>query len=189
MEYGRQMDNNRELAAAIPPRYPDRSRVATNGSADNLTLATNRRQKTRIAFLSSTSAPPRKLLWVLLPIICATQAQASSRLKTDVVFMTNGDKITCEIRSLEQGQLTVKQDYANSTVVFDWGKVDHIQTHQPFVVVDNKGDATSGSISENADEHIVNVNGAVSKNIPHDEVVSIQQTGETFTRRLRGDVD
>jgi hypothetical protein len=191
-EYGRPMDSNRELTATIPPRYPDRSRLAAHGSADSLLLVTNRREKlggTRIAYLSSTSAPPRKLLWLLLSVICATQAQASSRLKTDVVFMKNGDKITCEIRSLEQGQLTIKQDYANSTVVFDWGKVDHIQTHQPFVVVDNRGDATSGSISENTDEHIVNVNGAVSKNIPHDEVVSIQQTGETFTRRLRGDVD
>ncbi len=118
-----------------------------------------------------------------------TQMHASSRLKTDVVFMKNGDRITCEIRSLEQGQLTVKQDYANSTVVFDWNKVDNIQTNQPFVVVDNKGDAFSGPISEKADEHIVKVAGAEQKRIPHDEVVSIQQTGETFVRRLRGDVD
>lgn len=55
---------------------------------------------------------------------------------------------TCEIRSFEQGQLTVKQDYANSTVVFDWNKVDNIQTNQPFVVVDNRGDAFSGHKSE-----------------------------------------
>ncbi len=38
---------------------------------------------------------------------------ASSRLKTDLVYMKNGDVITCEIRSLEQGQLTIKQNYAN----------------------------------------------------------------------------
>jgi len=59
--------------------------------------------------------------------------------------MTNGDRITCEIHSLVQGQLTVKQDYANSTMVFDWNKVDNIQTNQPFVVVNNKGDAFSAA--------------------------------------------
>jgi hypothetical protein len=128
-------------------------------------------------------------LCVLMTVIFTLQMQASSRLKTDVVFMKNGDRITCEIRSLEQGQLTVKQEYANSTVVFDWNKVDNIQTKQPFVVVDVKGDAFSGHVSEASDEHIVTVDGAKQARIPHDEVVSIQQTGETFVRRLRGDVD
>jgi hypothetical protein len=115
--------------------------------------------------------------------------EASSRLHTDVVYMKNGDKITCEIRSLEQAQLTIKQEYANSTVVLDWNQVDHIQTKQPFVVVDAKGGASSGIVSETADNHVVKVAGAASKEIPHDEVVSIEQTGETFMRRLRGDVD
>lgn len=129
------------------------------------------------------------VLCFLLAALFTSPMHASSRFKTDVVFMKNGDRITCEIRSLVQGQLTVKQDYANSTVVFDWNKVDNIQTNQPFVVVNNKGDAYSGHISETADEHIVKVAGATQASIPHDEVVSIQQTGETFVRRLRGDVD
>lgn len=34
------------------------------------------------------------------------------------------------------GQLTVKQDYATSTVALDWEKTDRIETHQPFVLVD-----------------------------------------------------
>ena len=37
--------------------------------------------------------------WVALP-----GAYGSTRLKTDVVVMKNGDKMTCEIRSLGQGQ-------------------------------------------------------------------------------------
>jgi hypothetical protein len=129
------------------------------------------------------------VLCFLLTAMFTTQMHASSRLKTDVVFMKNGDRITCEIRSRVQGQLTVKQDYANSTVVFDWSKVDKIQTNQPFVVVNNKGDAFSGHLSETADGHIVKVAGASQVSIPHDDVVSIQETGETFLHRLRGDVD
>jgi Protein of unknown function, DUF481 len=131
----------------------------------------------------------RLLLHALLATASTGRMEASSRFHTDVVYMKNGDKITCEIRSLEQAQLTIKQEYANSTVVLDWNKVDHIQTEQPFVVVDAKGGASSGIVSETADKHIVKVAGATSKEIPHDEVVSIEQTGETFMRRLRGDVD
>jgi hypothetical protein len=103
--------------------------------------------------------------------------------------MKNGDKITCEIRSLEQGQLTVKQPYANSTVAFDWSEVDHIQTNQPFVVVDTKGDSYSGAFSESAEERTIIVAGANRKSIPHEDVVSIEQTGETFLRSLHGDFD
>jgi hypothetical protein len=116
-------------------------------------------------------------------------AHGSTRLKTDVVYMKNGDKITCEIRSLEQGQLTIKQDYANSTVVLDWKKVDRIETQQPFVVVDTKGNAFNGQLFEKADENLVFVNGTSTGKIPHDEVVSIQETGTTFIRRLQGNVD
>ena len=150
--------------------HPDKRTQAPNDAG-----ATAQQQEPFFSFLSRPSSRP--------------QMRASSRLKTDVVFMKNGDRITCEIRSLEQGQLTVKQEYATSTVVFDWNKVDNIQTKQPFVVVDDKGDAFSGHVSETADEHVVTVEGAKQTNIPHDEVVSIQQTGETFLRKLRGDVD
>lgn len=116
-------------------------------------------------------------------------AYGSTRLKTDVVYMKNGDKITCEIRSLEQGQLTIKQDYANSTVVLDWEKVERIETQQPFVVIDTKGNAFNGEVFEKADENFVTINGISTGKIPHNEVVSIQETGETFVRRLQGSVD
>jgi hypothetical protein len=103
--------------------------------------------------------------------------------------MKNGDVITCEIRSLEQGQLTIKQDYANSTVVFDWKKVDHIRTEQPFVIIDTNGKAISGVLTETAPDHLVHVAGETKGVVPHDDVVSIEQTGETFIRRLHGDID
>ena len=123
-----------------------------------------------------------------MTLVCSPLASASTRLSNDVVYMKNGDVITCEIRSLEQGQLTIKQDYANSTVVLDWKKVDHINTKQPFVIIDTKGKALSGVLSEKASEHLVRVTGD-KDGIPHDDVVSIQETGETFVRRLRGDID
>jgi len=103
--------------------------------------------------------------------------------------MKNGDTITCEIRSLEQGQLTIKQDYSNSTAVLDWSKVDHIDSHQEFVVINNKGQSFSGRISEQATTQIFTVKGASEHQVPHNDVISIEETGVTFLRSLRGDFD
>jgi Protein of unknown function, DUF481 len=133
----------------------------------------------------------RCVAWVIgcLVCFCATTMHASSRRSTDVIYMKNGDKITCEIRSLEQGQLTIKQGYANSTVVLNWKEVDHIKTDQTFVIADSKGNAFSGLLSESPDDHLVSVEGGEKNGIAHNDVVSIEQTGETFMHRMRGNID
>jgi Protein of unknown function, DUF481 len=132
----------------------------------------------------------RSHLWALLCVFClSTMLYASSRSSTDIVVMKNGDRITCEIRSLEQAQLIVKQGYASSTVALDWKEVDHIETHQPFVIIDTTGKALSGELSESSDTRIVSVTGEEKAEIAHNDVVSIEQTGKTFIRRMRGDID
>ena len=103
--------------------------------------------------------------------------------------MKNGDRITCEIRSLSQGQLTIKQAYANSTVVLDWLQVDHIESTQHFVVVDSKGNTASGKLSETSSDRIVRIEEMPEKQVPHADVVSIQETGKTLLGSLQGDVD
>jgi len=103
--------------------------------------------------------------------------------------MKNGDIITCEIQSLAQGQLTVRQEYSSSTEVLDWSKVDHINTHQPFVVTNNKGEAFSGILSEQATTHLVLIKDTSEHYVPHSDVISIEETGVTFLRSLRGDLD
>ena len=129
------------------------------------------------------------LLGCLIAALTACPLHASGRKKTDVVYMKNGDKITCEIRSLSQGQLTIKQDYANSTVVLDWLKVDHIESSQRFVVIDTKGHSASGKLSETASDQILSIEEITQEHIPHADVVGIQETGKTFFESLQGDVD
>jgi len=146
----------------------------------------------RRASVLRTPRIDRNLRWwtcLCLCVIFSHPLFASSRDKDDVVYMDNGDVITCEIRSLEQGQLTVKQDYSNATAVFDWKKVGHIVSRQPFVVINTKGKAFSGTLSEDPQTHIVIVTGSTIDEVPHNDVVSIEETGETFLRKLHGDVD
>src|ERR1700744_4283499 len=116
-------------------------------------------------------------------------AQASSREKTDIIYMQNGDKITCEIRSLEKGQLTVKPDYTDSTIVIDWTKVEHVESKQDFVVTDPRGDLYTGSITETPQPRLLAVVSATPVTLPHESVIQIEPLGETFLKRLRGDID
>lgn len=116
-------------------------------------------------------------------------ASADSRTKTDIIYMRNGDKITCEIRSLEQGQLTVKPDYTNSTIVIDWNKVDRVESSQQFLVIDPNGTLHSGALSGNSETHEVVVQKPSPVTLPHQAVIQIEPLGTTFIRRLRGNFD
>jgi Protein of unknown function, DUF481 len=115
---------------------------------------------------------------------------ASSREKTDVISMSNGDKITCEIRSLEKGQLTVKPDYTDSAIVIDWAKVSHVESHQGFVVTLPNGRIYTGELAQGKEARSLDViKDDTTTTLPYDSVVEVEELGETFLKRMRGDVD
>ena len=59
--------------------------------------------------------------------------------RTDVIVMKNGDRITCEIKSLEDGVLYVKLDYADGTISLQWSKVARIESKRLFIVKTQQG--------------------------------------------------
>jgi Protein of unknown function, DUF481 len=114
---------------------------------------------------------------------------ASSRVSTDVVYMRNGDKITCEIKSLNQGQLTVKPDYSNSSIALDWTKVDHVESSQGFVVTDPQGKLYTGTLGQGKEGRSLTVKTDRTETLSFDSVVEIEQLGQTFLKRFRGNID
>jgi hypothetical protein len=125
-----------------------------------------------------------------LALLTTQSALASSRIKTDVVYLQNGDKITGEIQSLSQGQLSVKPDYASSSVVIDWSKVDRIESAQQFVVTDPHGVVHTGTLKGDRETKTLTVkNDEGTSAISAVNVVQIDELGTTFVKRLRGDVD
>jgi hypothetical protein len=62
-----------------------------------------------------------------------------------VVFRRNGDRITCEIESLERGMLIVKTD-STSTVQIKWPYVESIRGRFLFTVEDTQGQLFVGSL-------------------------------------------
>ena len=114
---------------------------------------------------------------------------ASSREKTDIVYMRNGDKITGEIQSLEKGQLSVKPDYASSAFAIDWGKVERLESSQLFVVTDPNGVSYSGTLTAGPHPHTITIIESAKTTLPHESVVEIAELGSTFLKRMRGNID
>ena len=114
-----------------------------------------------------------------------------ARAKTDILYMKNGDKITCEIKEMEHGQLLVKTDYTKGTLTINWEKVERIESKQLFVLETEKGNYYSGEIQTNAqDNRNVDVTEAGTKTtLQQGKVVTMEQLGRGFIGRMKGAVD
>ena len=122
-------------------------------------------------------------------LLCCTYSSfASSRQKTDVVYMHNGDRITGEISSLSKGQLAVKPSYSSSSIILDWDQVDHLESSQLFVVTGSNGISYEGSLRGGAQKQTLTIHTATNTTLTHQSVIEISELGSTFLKRLSGNI-
>jgi hypothetical protein len=139
-----------------------------------------------LTIMSSKTVLTGFLLLVALPL--------SAREKSDVLVMRNGDRLTCEIKSLESDTLAIGLDYAAGTISINWGKVDHIESKQLFLVKTQDGIVYSGSLSTPATPgarptKIEVVKGATEKvELDKTHVIHIEETDLSFWRRFNGQI-
>ena len=91
----------------------------------------------------TTMNPKIFLSYILLLFVLPV----SAREKSDALVMRNGDRLTCEIKSLDSDTLSISLDYASGSVSINWAKVDHIKSKQLFLVKTQNGLVYSGSLS------------------------------------------
>ena len=133
----------------------------------------------------------RAMLSLAVVLFCAPLLLA--RPKIDVVVMNNGDRLTCEIIKLENGQLQVKSANSTGTVSLDWLKVDSIESVQYFVIETADGRTMAGPIRKVAaggshgPEFQIGPEAASSV-VAMAEVVAIGRSGERLFARLSGTV-
>jgi Protein of unknown function, DUF481 len=120
-------------------------------------------------------------------IVLASAVPAWAQLKTDIVTLKNGDRITCEIKKLVRGRLEVETDDAG-TIYIEWDKIAKIQAAGTFEVVTSEGRRVLGSLS--ASDRAVEVETASgSQSLPMYEVTGILPIGASFWARLEGSFD
>ena len=99
------------------------------------------------------------------PLLFPVAMPADVREKSDVRVLRNGDRLTCEIKSLDSDTLSISLDYAAGTISINWGKVDHVEGKQLFLVKTPDGLVYSGQLLQDL----------VEKGMPRDDAYKAVQ--------------
>jgi putative salt-induced outer membrane protein YdiY len=84
---------------------------------------------------------------VLALLLIAWTGPSIARDKTDVVYLRNGDRVTCEIKNLERGRLQVSTD-SMSTVYIEWKDILRISSKELYIVELQDGSRLEGTLAE-----------------------------------------
>ena len=108
--------------------------------------------------------------------------------KTDTVTMNNGDRITCEIKTMNLGKLTVKTSDLG-TLSIKWLSVDFIESKQVLEITFRDHTRLYGTFlkSDSAGYAIIKT-GIFQETYPLNEIVSIAQISASFWQGLDGSV-
>lgn len=114
-------------------------------------------------------------------------APAWAQPKTDVVTLSNGDRITGEIASLSRGRLELKTDDAG-TIDIEWDNIARVEATRQFEIGTSDGRRLLGSLGRTSDR-VVMVVGMTEVLLPMTEVTTILPIGATFWSKLEGSID
>jgi len=134
----------------------------------------------------------RVTVWSGLAALLA--CPAFPRAKTDVIVMKNGDRITGEVKSLENGILLVDLDYIDGSISIDWLKVARLESPHLFLVQLQDGSiysarvVTPEALSGNPSKITIEPAGQASMILDKSKVVAMTQTSESLWRRFSGDI-
>lgn len=126
--------------------------------------------------------PPRAVFFLVLAIPIAVFGQ-----KTDLVILTNGDKLTGEVKKLDLDILALKTNAMN-TIQIEWQYVSNIYAPgKSFMVEMRDKTMLFGSLDSINTPGVLRITGMYgSLNIPVGQVISIVQIKRLFINRFSG---
>jgi hypothetical protein len=131
-------------------------------------------------------APLLLLTLLLLTLLSATPALAHS--KTDIITLHNGDRITGEIKSLDNGRLSLGTD-AMGTVAVEWKEVASVDSNYNYEVRLGDGQRFFGSIKPTSLPGTVLVRDVFGeRKHSWEEIVELRPVEDTIVDRLDVDV-
>ena len=118
-----------------------------------------------------------------------------ARDKTDLIVLTNGDRLTCEIKKLESGVLYAKLDYVDGSISISWSKVARIESKQLFLVQTVNGRTYTGTLNtvKGAGDQPLRIEVADALHgdkavVEQPEIVNLEQYGDSFWRNFHGNL-
>jgi hypothetical protein len=117
----------------------------------------------------------------------------AAKRKDDVVVMRNGDKITGELKKLENGVLYFKADYMTDAAQLDWARVEGLETRDSYTIFFTTGKRDTGTIeiagNQPAGSGFAITSGSEVFRATRWEIVGIHPVEDNFWHQLTGSVD
>ena len=127
------------------------------------------------------------ILVVLLALLGA--AELSAAPKIDTVVLENGDRLTCEIKSLERGRLTMSTDALDTVRVYA-GRIQQIVSPRQFEVERADGTLHYGALVTLQPRRIrVEVAPGTGVDLALDDIVRITPLEASLWQRMNGHID
>ena len=122
-------------------------------------------------------------------VIAVVAAPAFARPKTDVVVLDNGNRITCEIKKLQRGKLSVSTD-ASGTISLKWSHVVGLQSTFLYQIELQSGERYIGRFDVPPEiGKIAVVGGKDQEVVDVFRVVEMVPIEATIWSRMKGSVD
>lgn len=132
-----------------------------------------------------------RLSWLCgIWIVLLGYSNLAAAQKTDLIYLTNGDRITGEIKSLDRGQLLVKTN-SLGTLYVEWTAIDHVVSDKTMQLELVDGRRIESSLGDRElGQTLTAVTGESEQQIAVEEVVRIDQlrVDRSFWQRLEGKV-
>jgi hypothetical protein len=118
-----------------------------------------------------------------------------ARESNDIIVMKNGDRMTCEIKGLSAGRLSVRLKYVQGTIGVQWSEVASLESNQLFLVQTEDGTVYTGKLSTAGTPGerpaTIEVATAAEKEVAISQtlIVRLDQTSERFWRRFDGAIN
>jgi hypothetical protein len=126
---------------------------------------------------------------LLAAALFALGPQAFGAVKTDIIVLTNGDRVTGEIRSLSDGLLTYKTDDMG-TLSVEWERIKRISSEWPFILEDLAGRRYTGALHETPnDGEVMVLQGSGPVTLRLIDIVGIARFGKRLSQRFQGYLD
>jgi hypothetical protein len=139
--------------------------------------------------------PVMKIKVVLLISALILTTPLFARTNTDVLVMKNGDRMTCQVKGLDEGVLYVSFDYIDGTASVQWSKVAHLESKQLFIVKTEDGSVYTGTLNTPATPAgqpvKIQVIESPEKEVQLDtpKIVGMSETSEKFWQRFNGQLN
>jgi len=131
-------------------------------------------------------------LLAALALVCPSARATVTR--KDVVLMKNGDRLTGNIKRLQNGVLYIETEYFSGSTGLDWRLVEKVESTAQFQIVLKNGGRLIGQIEKlpqqtEADNDFVIREAGRELRIPSSDIVDIGPQKENFWRQLAGSID